>query len=215
MKNHIAKAIPAMAALTIVAWAAQAAQAIEVRYTTEGVFGSSGSNVFEQDGVLIEYLAAQDDNPYAFVEVPLGVASAAGLGRFQVVDQPVDGTTPVSDSFTLTISQIQPSTGDLIFTATLAGQFVQEASQAYILFDSVGPEWLGLTQWTINANQAAPGTTDPVPGRLNLNPIGTDAGLTSLPGAVLVIPEPSSVVMAGLGLVGVVGLGLRRRRAAR
>lgn len=209
------------------------AQAARIDYVTTGVF------IYESEGVLVEsstYLDAANGIQISFegsfddfVTTPIGVTTQTSFGTFDT-----SGTVrppgsnggnfgPVSATFRLDIFQtlvdLQPAFGTLEFVGSLTGQLHSEASQAWIQFD--GPleqtllsESLPVIYGIANADRA-PGSLTGTPGRVNIAPPSTNDGVTTLIGEITPIPEPSTMILLGMGAVAPLALTVRNRRKAR
>jgi hypothetical protein len=200
------------------------AKAIEVRYTTVGTFDSgdlAGTNIYADfaQGIEIEFVGALDD----FVNTPIGVTTQTSFGNFDTSNttRPANGGGnfgSVSSGFILDIFQTVPYEGDLQFVGSLHGRLHSEASQAWIQFD--GPLVQTLTGMGIPiiygiANADRPAGGSPTPGRVNIAPPSTNQGLTTLVGEITPIPEPSAVILFGMGAAAPLALTIRNRRKAR
>jgi hypothetical protein len=174
---------------------ASPAQATIVTYTTVGTFGGGdapGTNIYldAANGIGIVFNGIVTNS----VDVP--PASAASFGSFDTSATSATSLTPVASDFTLQIFQTTPvPDGPLTFVGSLNGFLRIDNSQAFIQFNSPLSQLLGIVRYTITSND------DGTPGRLELVPPSTNAGVSTLQGRINVnpVPEPSTLALAGLG----------------
>jgi len=188
------------------------AHAVPVTYTTTGKFAlpaDPGTNIFTAPGVTITYNAptggAQtvDANP----------TTNASFGFFSTVGTTATSPVPISTPFTLQIFQIAvggvPTPGSLNFVGQISGTLSINSSGAQLQFSGPLAQSLGLTIYQI-ANAA-----DQVPGRILIAPPNSNNGVTAIEGRITFIPEPSAMVLVGMGAVAPLAMMLRRRIKAR
>ena len=202
--------IPALAATATLALAAfgpaTPAHAVFVTYTTVGTFtggDAAGTNVFldAANGVNVVFNGIVSNS----VDVP--PASSASFGTFDTSGTTSPTLTGANSGFTLDIFQTTPvAGGPLTFVGSLIGQLATTNSQAYIQFNAPLSQSLGDIVYKIIS--ADSGT----PGRLDLVPPSTNSGLSSLQAQITAVPEPSSVILMGVG--GMLALAFRRRGKA-
>ncbi|WP_165246184.1 hypothetical protein [Paludisphaera soli] len=192
------------AALTV----APASQAAEVIFGTEGVFTASGTSTLDLGGGNLLQFFGEGLNL-----VNADPTSQATFGEFDtsLITSPVN--IPIVTGFTLTILQLSPApTGDpdVVFSGTISGTIRIDNSGAFLQFD--GPlsqsiaSVIGPVTYSILSGDSF------TPGRVNINPSTTNGGRSTIAGLVTVIPEPSSIVLAGLAAPLV--LIVRARRSA-
>lgn len=203
---HMGKSVCLALALGGMLLLGQSARAITVTYTTLGTFDSgdaagTSSYVDAANGITIDFLNALGES----VDVP--PPSQTSFGTFDTSATTTTSFAPVSSGFTLDIFQTAPAPGGtLTFVGTLSGQLRVNNSQAFVQFDAPLTQSIGLVIYSIVS------ADDNTPGRVNIAPPTTNNGLTTVAGRINVIPEPSAIVLVGLGAVAPLGLMLRGRR---
>jgi hypothetical protein len=160
-----------------------------------GMFDSSGTNIYSQDGVTIVFTGVGPGT----VETP----TFASFGTFNVTAAPV---LPVgfSDHFTLTITETSPNASSVSFAGALEGQMSQSASSVFASFFT--PLTKVLDAGTLFPHFVTITSSDEgIPGRVNLGPLAFPS--SSISGSItpLAVPEPGSLVLLGLGIVGGAG----------
>ena len=175
-----------------------------VTYYTTGTFSTGGGNVLNVGGKTLTYNA----EPTWTLDLSSGF-SVAPLGSFTE-----NGTLaiPSGETFTLTIWQTAPGSGSATDIGNISGKF------------TVNPD--GTTKSTVfldftSAVFAFNGTNYSTPtgsplnginwGVVSINPLSTNT-TTSLNGIAYTTPEPSSLLLLGAGVSGLLGL-VRRKRA--
>jgi len=187
-----------------------AARAEFVSYVTVGTFTGGttpNTSTFTGPGVTILFTGATNSS----VSVP--PASQVSLGTFNTTGTTATTATPVSSGFRLDVFQTTPTGGTTSFLGTLSGTLTLNNSQAFIQFATPLTSSIGTVLYSIAS------ADNNTPGRVNIAPPSTNNGMTTIVGLVNVVPEPSSLVLAGLMgpglLVGLVCRGrLQARRAA-
>lgn len=205
------------------------ARAVEVRYATTGIFtggdiANSSTYLDAANGIVISFEGAFAD----FVNTPLGVPSQTSFGVFNTTGTTrppgSDGANfwPVSSGFTLTITQTlidgEAADGDLEFVGSLSGQLHSEAGQVWVQFDeplvqTMTSAGLPIIYGIANADRPTGGSS--VPGRVNIAPPSTNNGITTVVGEITPIPEPSAMILVGMGALAPLALTIRNRRKAR
>jgi len=197
-----AHSLAALAAVLVVG-AVTPARAVQVTYSTSGVFGSSGTALLSQGGAEIRY------NPIA-TTVDGAPTTNALFGSFTTVGAPAEPGVTLVDTFSLTITQSAPAPGgEVVFTSSVGGRIYLNGSQAYVEFDDPLEQSLHvggfLTTYRILAGSASN------PGRSALfGGLGQEAMIN---GEISIVsaPEPGTMAMACLALP-LLGLGYLRRR---
>jgi hypothetical protein len=165
---------------------AAALSAATVTYSTSGVFSTTGTNMLAIDGGDLTFDGLTDNT----VTVP----SNLSYGTF--VATGVTGTVPVSEDFTLTLTETSPVSGSADVTATLSGMINSTQSTIALLFTT--------TSFSIGGNEYTISQPD---GGIPIVPQSTNSGVT-LEGTV--VPEPATYLGIGSGLA-LVGLALWRK----
>lgn len=161
-----------------------------------GVFDSSGTNTFSQNGVTIVFTGVGPGT----VETP----TFASFGTFSVTTAPL---IPVgfSDHFTLTVTETSPVADSVSFQGVMEGQMGQNQSSVFAMFLDPLSRILGastLFPHVVTVTSA----DDGAPGRVNLGPPSFPD--SSISGSITpaIVPEPSSLMILGLGIVSGAGL---------
>jgi PEP-CTERM motif len=178
------------------------AHATTVTYLTTGTFTSSGTSAYTQGPVTIAYTSSGPNT----LTVPPG--SQVSFGTFTVSTASATLTT-VSDTFTLRIIEISPTSSTLTFVGKLSGKVSQSESFAFVGFAAPLKQDLGHIAYTIESSD------DGTRGRVNLLPPAYGGGATAIAGLVAHAPEPSTMVMLGLGAPALLVVMYRNRGSRR
>lgn len=191
-----------LAAAGFVLWGTCARADFTVTYLTSGTFTSSGTPTFTSadSSTTITYT----NTGVQTVTVP--PPSQVSLGSFTVAST---SATPVAvvDTFTLDIVIIGGPPAAIghtfVFNGVLHGTASATTATGNIVFTPLAETFGGLTISIASFDSG-------VPGAVNLGAPTTNGGMTTLNGVVNT-PEPSSVILMGIGGTAFLGVALRRR----
>jgi hypothetical protein len=171
--------------------AVRPASAATVDYTTTGVFTSSGTNVSTSGTSTVTYGDLTSDNNDTPTIISLGSLTLAGTT-----------TSSFSDSFTLTVDQLSPSTGSATLSSTLAGTLTvngsKSSSSVKVTFAS-SSFTIGGVKYTLLTNPID------IP-----NPNSNGGTATIQAEITSAVPVPAAV-WGGMGLFGLLLVGKFRR----
>jgi hypothetical protein len=178
--------------IVAVVWlGAAASYANSVTFSTSGSFNGSGSNIMFGSGgdtLSIDFTGVNtvslNDDPFTFTS----------LGQFQTSTTGAGASITSPTTFTLTINQTQPSTGNADLLASLQGTLQQNQSTSLVTF-SVNSVTIGSETYAV--------TNNPLP----LVPPSTNNGKTSIQARVSsTVPDGGqTAVLLAAGLVALFG----------
>jgi hypothetical protein len=184
-----------------------AAQAELVTYITSGIFDGGdapGTSTYTDltNGISIAFTSSGTQ----VADITSG-PTLATFGTFDTSLTTATSNVPVTSGFTLSIFQIDPApNGPLTFLGALSGSLSFGNSGASVQFSGPLTQSLGSIFYQIVS------ADDGFLGRVNLSPPSLNNGQSTISGRVGSVPEPSTLVLMGIGAPALVAVRYRKKK---